>query len=440
MTLFARRHTGGFVGSYALTILLCFACARAGSAGTILEYPRGTGEQPLASPAVPESAFHAWEGAQTEADAVLAAWKEEPVTVPWTRIQLERHIKQKVTPTRGARGLALVHVAMHDAYALAVAHHIEPKLAISMAAAQVLAYLYPAEEQGFARIAFSIAAKMSRAQPESLPASALQALALGQVVGNRAIERAEMDGAQRGWNGIRLQWYGDGRYYGPGAWEPTPPYFYYPPDEPFAPTWQTWVLSSGSEFRPVPPVFGSSGYVKDLREVIEINRALTPEQLKIAKFWVDGSGSVTPPGHWNQIAIEQVKAAHLDDARTAELFALLNVALADTFIAVWDCKYHYWSMRPVTAAKYLLGVELKPAILTPPFPSYPSGHAAFSGAAAQVLGTYFPKQAQHLRAMAQEAATSRMLGGIHFRADNEDGLKLGRRVATKVLAKYHGGA
>jgi membrane-associated phospholipid phosphatase len=180
-------------------------------------------------------------------------------------------------------------------------------------------------------------------------------------------------------------------------------------------------------------------YVKDLREVIGINRTLTPGQLKIAKFWVDGHGSVTPPGHWNQIAIERVKAVHLDDAKTAELFAVLNVALADTFIAVWDTKYNYWTMRPVTAAKYLLGADLKPAILTPPFPSYPSGHAAFSGAAAQVLGTYFPKEAQHLRAMAEEAATSRMLGGIHFRADNEDGLALGRRVADKVLTRYYRG-
>ena len=88
---------------------------------------------------------------------------------------------------------------------------------------------------------------------ERLPLDALAAFALGAAVAAKVIRHAENDGAQRGWNGSRLQYYGQDRYYGPGSWEPTPPYFYYPPDEPFAPNWRTWTLISVSQFRPVPP-------------------------------------------------------------------------------------------------------------------------------------------------------------------------------------------
>lgn len=160
---------------------------------------------------------------------------------------------------------------------------------------------------------------------------------------------------------------------------------------------------------------------------------LSPEQLAVAKFWVDGHGSVTPPGHWNQIALDEVKRAGLGAVATARLFAQLNVALADTFLTVWDCKYHYWTARPVTVAAPLTGQPLKPALLTPPFPSYVSGHAAFSGSAARVLGRAIPARAAELDALAEQAAMSRLFAGIHFRHDNGDGLKLGRQVADKVL-------
>jgi membrane-associated phospholipid phosphatase len=175
--------------------------------------------------------------------------------------------------------------------------------------------------------------------------------------------------------------------------------------------------------------------MKDLNEVIEIKASLTEEQNKIARFWVDGHGTITPAGHWNSIAIEEAKLARLDSKSTIQMFALLNIAMADTFIAVWDTKYHYWTARPSTAAKYALGTEFRSTLITPPFPSYVSGHAGFSGAAARVLGAYLPSRAKTLDSMAEEAANSRLLAGIHFRHDNEDGLFLGRRVADKALKK-----
>jgi membrane-associated phospholipid phosphatase len=416
-----------------LTALLWLAPFAALQAKLILDYP-----QPLYSETIlvpPATAFHDWQAAEAEATVIVAAWKDEPVSLAWTRIQLARYVKHKAMPTRGARGLALMHVAMHDAYELALVRKRDPHVAVSMAAARVLGYQFMAEERAFDRIALAAAAQLAGTSRDQLPAATRDALQIGLAVGERVVQHAEADGAQRGWNGSRLQWYGDGRYYGPGSWEPTPPYFYYPPDEPFAPGWKTWVLKRADQFRPVPPSFGSPQFLKDLQELMTIHASRTDEQLRIVKFWVDGHGSVTPPGHWNQIAIDAVLEAKLDEAATLQLFADLNMALADAFIATWDAKYHYWTVRPVTAAKRVFGQDLVPPILTPPFPSYVSGHAAFSGAAARILGAYFPAQASRFDAMADEAAMSRLYGAIHYRHDNEDGLALGRKVAGEVLRK-----
>lgn len=370
--------------------------------------------------------------AQEYAAKIFKAWQTEAPSLALTRLQLEMFVKHKIAPTRGARGLALMHVAMHDAWQLArrdaQLSSAERRLALAAAAAQVLGYLFIAEEHHFERIVHQL--RLLQNSP-----GAARALALGRGVGQALVQRAEGDGAARGWNGVRLQWYGEGRYYGPGTWEPTPPYFYYPPDEPFAPGWKTWVVADVSQLRPTPPAFGSEKWRKDLQEVLQIQKNLTPEQLKIAKFWVDGSGSVTPPGHWNQIALELALKYKLDDKQSLQLFALLNMTLADTFIAVWDTKYHYWTARPVTMVKTALGENMSTAILTPPFPSYVSGHAAFSGASARILGAFFAQEAPQLDAMAEEAAMSRLYGGIHYRHDNEDGLRLGRRVAEIVLQK-----
>lgn len=417
------------------SVFLLLCTCRYGFAATILAYPN-LQAQTSANLILPKSVFHAWEMSNKEATQVIASWKRDVVTVPWTRIQLAMHVKHKTMPTRAARGLALMHVAMHDAFEQAMIKGVDPKFVVSMAAAQVLSYLYIAEEKAFDRIAISIAAQLSNTTPETLPDQVKTELALGQRIGETVVKYGDSDGAQKGWNGLRLQYYGEGRYYGPGTWEPTPPYFYYPPDEPFAPSWRTWVLSSGDEFRPTPPAYGSKKYIRDLEEVRATAASLTAEQIKIARFWVDGHGSVTPAGHWNQIAIDAISNSNLDAHSTTRLFAYLNIAMADVFIAAWDAKYYYWTARPITAAKYILGAEHKPLLLTPPFPSYVSGHAAFSGSAAKVLGFYLPRRSQFFDAMAEEAAYSRLLGGIHFRHDNDDGLMLGRKVADKVLKTY----
>jgi membrane-associated phospholipid phosphatase len=157
---------------------------------------------------------------------------------------------------------------------------------------------------------------------------------------------------------------------------------------------------------------------------------LTAEQKRIAEFWSDGAGTVTPPGHWNVIVLGLRREANWSTVRSAWLLAALNTAQADAFIARCDAKFTYWSLRPVRdwslrpvrAIRQLIDPGWLSYIVTPPFPSYVSGHSTTSGAASTVLAAFFPDRAGELDAMAEEAANSRLYGGIHFRSDNAVGL------------------
>jgi len=388
---------------------------------------------------ISHSSFHSNEINDEIAKEIVQAWNSgKGVTIPWTEIILKNYIKHKMMPSRGARGLALFHVAMHDSYLLAIENGLDEKYAISMSAASILGYLFPSEERSFERIVHSLTRKNGYLNQNEISRPLLRSLALGRSVAKNVINRAENDGAQRGWNGKRLEWYGEGRYYGPGSWQPTAPYFYYPPEEPFAPSWKPWAIEDIKEFRAeAPPHYGSKTFIDSLKEVIEVNKNLTPLQLKIAENWVDGDGSVTPAGHWNQIALRYANLSQKTDLAVIKLFVNLNISMADTFIAAWDTKYLYWTIRPVTAAKQILGINFKPSILTPPFPSYISGHAATSGAAAEILAHYFPNYSEELISMGNEAALSRLYGGIHYRFDNDKGLQQGRSIAKYVLNKYN---
>src|SRR5262249_12461657 len=111
---------------------------------------------------------------------------------------------------------------------------------------------------------------------------------------------------------------------------------------------RTWNLASASQFRPArPPAYGSAKFLAELNEVYAASQTLTDEQRRIADTWADGAGTVTPPGHWNRIAVDLVGASGRSTLRTAQLFAALNTAQADAFIACWDAKYAYWSIRPI---------------------------------------------------------------------------------------------
>ncbi len=118
----------------------------------------------------------------------------------------------------------------------------------------------------------------------------------------------------------------------------------------------------------------------------------------IALFWADGGGTSTPPGHWNQIAMDVGLEQGQNLLQNARMMALLNYALADAGIVSWDAKYAYNIWRPIDAirqadsdgnANTIQNGNWTPLISTPSFPSYTSGHSTFSGAAAAVLTELF---------------------------------------------------
>jgi hypothetical protein len=196
-----------------------------------------------------------------------------------------------------------------------------------------------------------------------------------------------------------------------------------------------------------------------LKEVRELggrdSRTRTADQTEIAKFWADGAGTSSPPGHWNRIAQALARDRRLSSFETARLFALLNATLADAAVCCWECKYRHALWRPVDAIRESDDEELRdtawlPLLPTPPFPSYTSGHSSFSGGAATVLASFFgsdriafestseglpgvTRSFTSFSAAADEAGRSRIYGGIHFEFDNSVGLAVGRAVADQVM-------
>jgi hypothetical protein len=201
---------------------------------------------------------------------------------------------------------------------------------------------------------------------------------------------------------------------------------------PFFGNVKLWNFSSAQRdsLRPgPPPALGSAEFNKALEEVKNIERTGNNEQWRIAQLWGDGLSTYTPPGHWNEIACNMIAENKYSELRTARTLSLLNMAMQDAGICCWDTKAYYYYPRPS---------QMDPSIKTigtPNFPSYTSGHATFSGAAAEVLGYIFPARKTQVDDMAMEATLSRIYGGIHYRFDSEVGLKCGRSIGTFAVKR-----
>ena len=195
----------------------------------------------------------------------------------------------------------------------------------------------------------------------------------------------------------------------------------------------------------------NSPFFNQAVEVASTGSNLTESQKDIALWWADGTGvTSTPPGHWVNIGAEIATQLDLDLGKTAEMFALLNMTMADAFISCWNQKYQYNLLRPITyIRKYIPGQSSWSSFIpTPPFPEYPSGHSVASAAAANILTRLFgdltftdqssttavltPRTYISFTEAAKEAALSRLYGGIHFREAIENGLKQGVEVGNAV--------
>ena len=341
-------------------------------------------------------------------------------TVAWNQVARDLVLKYSTAPIPAIRVYTLVTVAQYNAIIAAEdgadgPTHPSDGGAVAGASAAVLAFLYPGE------VAF-LEGKVDEQQAAAgWPGSRHEDFATGEAIG-RSIAAGIIARAQ-----------GD-RFFAPftgtvpvcpGCWRavPTPPAF--------ATLGQalTFLLTSGSQFRPPPPpAFGSAEFIAGLAEVRQISDTRTLQQDAIAKYWAMPVGTISPQGYWNTVGSDLAVRYHLSERAAAHALALMNMAAYDGIIASHDAKFTYWLIRP-SQADPLITL----AIGLPSFPSYPSNHATISAASATVLGALFPSERASLDAQAAEAAISRVYGGIHYRFDCDVGLTLGRTIARYAL-------
>ena len=383
--------------------------------------------------------------------------------IDWNNVLLNAVRTNSMSPLPTSRVSAAMNTAMYDAVnSIARTHqpyHVDMtadpgtsrEAAAAQAAHRVLSGLVPASQASYdAALANSLS---------SVPdgAGKTAGIALGNTVGAAILALRANDGA----NAVVPYTPGSA----PGDWRPTPP----ANAAAAAPQWGSitpWAMSSPTQFRNPdgPPALDSAEYTAAFNQVKEIGSATsstrTAEQSDIALYWAGQTGTSTPAGHWNRIAQTVAESQGNTLEENARLFALVGIAQADAFIACWDNKYLYDHWRPVTAIRAAetdgnpdtaADPNWSSFIITPNHPSYLSGHSSMSGASGAVLADFFGTDNISFTSSAegvsvpdrtftsfsqasQEAADSRLYGGIHWSYDNEDGLALGRALGHHVFA------
>jgi hypothetical protein len=355
------------------------------------------------------------------------------------------------------RTLAMVHVAMHDAVNSITGEHevytspapAAPGASVEAAAARaayaVLVRRFPdARATLDAQLATSLAAV-----PDGAPKA--DGVAAGEVVGAAVFGLRATDG----FDVPAPYTYRTG----PGAFRPVPPSFATPPVDTQWAALAPFVLHSPSQFRSEgPPALDSAAWAREYDEVqrlgAERSADRTAEQTDIAQFWIEDS-VVT----WNRIARSAAAATGNTLAQNARLFGLLNLAMMDAHVASWDTKFAHDFWRPATAIRAgetdgnpatVADPSWTPLRPTPNHPEYTSAHAAFAGAAAEVLGlvsgadavpfgfesTSLPGVTRSYRSFSQAAAEcgdARVFIGFHFRSAVRHGLNQGKQVGHYVV-------
>ena len=244
---------------------------------------------------------------------------------------------------------------------------------------------------------------------------------------------------------------------GPSHWVPTNVIVLQ--QVPLLPYWgknRTFALPNGATCpAATPPAYSedpNSEYYKQAMEVYQTWKALTPDQFAVARFWADDAMlSVTPPGHWMTIALNTLKSRNADLDKSVDTLARVAIAMSDAFVGCWNTKFVYDLVRPITYIRKFIDPKFESIVTTPPFPEFPSGHSTGSAAAAVVLTAAFgdnvgfdddtdeqdglqPRHFASFWAAANEAAISRLYGGIHYRAAIELGSDQGRCIAAYTVA------
>jgi hypothetical protein len=252
------------------------------------------------------------------------------------------------------------------------------------------------------------------------------------------------------------------------TWKPTPPAYM----DAIEPHWnkiRPFAIDSARQFMPAPPTTFSidkkSQFYKEANEIYQIGKTLTEEQRQIASFWdcnpfvmnVKGhvmfaTKKISPGGHWLGITSVACKKVNADFVQSIEAYALVSISLVDGFISCWDEKYRSRVIRPETYINQYIDEDWVPLLQTPPFPEYTSGHSVISSASAVMLTALFGDNfsfidstevefgltARSFKSFIQaseEAAVSRMYGGIHYKPAVDIGILEGRALGNYILQK-----
>mgnify|MGYP000214497372 FL=1 len=254
----------------------------------------------------------------------------------------------------------------------------------------------------------------------------------------------------------------------PSRWKPTPP-AYMEAIEPYWNKIRTMVIDSASQFSPPPPppfnLEEGSPFFDLVKEVYDVGNGLDEEQRLIASFWdcnpfvmnqtghvMFATKKITPGGHWMGISGVACRKAKTEFAESVKVHALVSISLFDAFISCWDEKFRSSLIRPETVINETLDPDWLPTLQTPPFPEHTSGHSVISTAAAVMLTKLFgdnfsfvdvveveyglPERSfNSFMEASQEAAISRLYGGIHYRPAIEDGVTQGQNVGNYITAQ-----
>ncbi len=260
----------------------------------------------------------------------------------------------------------------------------------------------------------------------------------------------------------------------PARWQPTPPDYM----DGIEPHWnkiRPLVMDSATQFIPPPPTaFDLNPKSKFMEETMEVydalqvdNDAEKEERLAIAQFWdcnpyvshhtghvMYATKKITPGGHWMGIVKLACREAGADFMKSASAYTMTSIALFDAFISCWDEKYRSNLIRPETVINRYIDEDWLPTLQTPPFPEYTSGHSVISRAAAIALTDVFgdnfsyvdsvevayglpPRSYNSFIEASDEAAISRLYGGIHYRPAIDYGVQQGEKVGELIVSEVH---
>ncbi|MEO0372095.1 MAG: vanadium-dependent haloperoxidase [Pseudomonadota bacterium] len=419
---------------------------------------------------------------QSYINGVVAQDRVSPV-FHWTDVMLQAIRNQAITPPPATRVFAMAHVAGFNAV-----NSIEGGFLPTLNTGPAPTGADPAAAYGAAvATALNDALRASFAPDLSRYLSDLpdnggksEGVAWGRTVGHALAASRYQDGAEPSRSEEYL-----GRYPRRGdnlKWSPTGPFYRAGSPGPrfgtFArgllPGWggvRPWQMKSAGQFLVVNfPEEHTREFARQLEKIRVLGGSnspiRTPDQRQIAFFWEDGPRGVTPPGHWQIIAMDILQRQHMSLNDQAHAFAMLSSSQADAAITTWHSKYVHDVVRPETyirqrasGANYDAGWNT--LIPTPGFPAYTSGHSCFSAVSARMICNIIGRDRIHfssespdlvnwpreltgvrrswnsLWAAAEEGGASREFGGIHWEEDNTQGLRAGKLLADFTFRKLN---